>query len=77
MHINPECGGAPGELLIVGPAEGSSQHQTLGWGANTGTLCCVVIWFGVQGLLINNVIKNSHIRINYILTRVCKKYHIV
>ena len=77
MHINPECGGAPGELLIVGPAEGSSQHQTLGWGANTGTLHSVVIWFGVQGLLINNVIKNSHIRINYILTRVCKKYHIV
>ena len=67
MHINPECGGAPGELLIVGPAEGS-QHQTLGWGANTATLHSVVIWFGVQGLLINNVITDLHLRIHSILT---------
>ena len=43
----------------------ASQHQTLGWGANTGTLHSVVIWFGVLGLLINNIITYLHWRIHY------------
>ena len=46
MHINPESGGAPGELLIVGPAEGSSPAPDPGVGSkhrNTAQ-CCDLVW---------------------------------
>ena len=45
MHINPESGGAQGELLIVGPAEGSpAPDPGVGSKLRNTVLCSDLVW---------------------------------